>query len=61
MEFDNTEIAFQYRSDRDLKRARFLFSFMSSPLLTKIGIAITKLSLSMHLPIFATEHKLFLT
>jgi proline dehydrogenase len=51
MEFDNTEIAFQYRSDRELRRAHFLFSFMSSPLLTKVGIAIAKLSLSVHLPI----------
>ena len=50
-EFDNTEVAFQYRSDKELKHARFLFSSMSSPLLTKVGIKMTGLALSMHLPV----------
>ena len=50
-EFDNTEVAFQYRSDKELKHARFLFSSMSSPLLTKVGIKMTSVALSMHLPV----------
>jgi proline dehydrogenase len=49
--FDNTEIAFKYKSDNDLKRAQFLFSFMSSPLLTKIGIQAVTASMALHLPI----------
>ncbi len=52
-EFDNTEVAFQYRSNKELKHARFLFSSMSSPMLTNIGIKMTKLALSMHLPVKA--------
>ena len=52
-EFDNTEVAFQYRSDKELKHARFLFSSMSSPVLTNIGIKMTKLALSLHLPVKA--------
>jgi proline dehydrogenase len=50
-EFDNTEIAFKYRSDKDLKQAKFLFSSMNSPLLTKLGIMATKTALGIHLPI----------
>lgn len=50
-EFDNTEIAFKYRSDKDLKQAKFLFSSMNSPLLTKLGIMATKVALTAHLPI----------
>jgi proline dehydrogenase len=50
-EFDNTEIAFRYRSNKELKHARFLFSSMSSPLLTNVGIKLTKLALSLHLPV----------
>jgi proline dehydrogenase len=50
-EFDNTEIAFQYRSNKDLKKARFLFSSMSSPLLTSVGMRMTKIAMGLHLPI----------
>ncbi len=50
-EFDNTQIAFEYRSDKELKHARFLFSSMGSPTLTNLGIKMTKLALSLHLPV----------
>ena len=50
-EFDNTEVAFQYRSNKELKHARFLFTSMSSPMLTNVGIKMTKLALSLHLPV----------
>ena len=50
-DFDNTEIAFRYRTIKELKRGRFLFSFMSSPWLSLIGIKIVKLSMALHLPI----------
>ena len=49
--FDNTEIAFEYRSNKELKRAQFLFSSMSSPLLTKVGMTLTKWAMDWHLPI----------
>jgi len=49
--FDNTEIAFQYRSSGDLRRAHFLFSSMASPLLTKIGMGLTKFAMSTGLPV----------
>lgn len=50
-DFNNTEVAFKYRTDKDMKRAKFLFSFMSSPFLTKLGIRSAKLGMSLHLPI----------
>lgn len=50
-QFDNTEIAFSYRTTAELKQAHFLFSSMSSPTLTKIGMAFTKLAINLHLPI----------
>jgi len=50
-EFDNTEIAFQYRNNKELKRAQFLFSSMSSPTLTSIGLALTKWAMSWNLPV----------
>ncbi len=49
--FDNTEIAFQYRSNGDLRRAAFLFSSMGSPALTSIGMGFTKFAMSVGLPI----------
>lgn len=50
-EFDNTEIAFKYRTNEDLKRAKFLFSSMGSPVLTKIGMIGTKIAMALNLPV----------
>ncbi|MCW3123681.1 MAG: Proline dehydrogenase [Flavipsychrobacter sp.] len=59
-EFDNTEIAFKYRSDKELKRARFLFSSMGSPVLTSIGMKMTSLAISWNLPVKGLiRHTLF--
>lgn len=52
-EFDNTQIAFQYRNNQELKRARFLFSSMGSPVLTTIGMKLTKFAIAWHLPVKA--------
>lgn len=50
-EFENTEIAFRYRSNAELKQARFLFASMGSPVLTTVGMAFTKFAMALHLPI----------
>jgi len=50
-QFNNTEIAFRYRSDKDLKLGSFLFRSMNSPLVTRLGIAATKFSIKARLPI----------
>ncbi len=59
-EFDNTQIAFEYRTDNQLKRARFLFSSMGSPVLTNIGMKLTKAAISWNLPVQGIiKHTLF--
>ncbi len=59
-QFDNTEVAFQYRSNSELKRARFLFSSMGSPMLTSIGMKLTQFAISWKLPIKGLiKHTLF--
>jgi proline dehydrogenase len=50
-QLNNTEIAYKYRSDKELKLAHFLFKFMNSPMLTKVGIAGTRFAISTHMPI----------
>ncbi|MCF8449965.1 MAG: proline dehydrogenase family protein [Taibaiella sp.] len=50
-DIDNTEIAFRYRTDNDLKRANFLYSFIASPLRTRIGIGAVQAAMALHLPI----------
>jgi proline dehydrogenase len=49
--FENTEIAFKYRSNNELRRAQFLFSSMSSSLLTKTGLTLTKWAINWNLPV----------
>jgi proline dehydrogenase len=39
--FDNTEIAFAYKSDKELKQAHFLFSLMGRSWLVKLGTKLT--------------------
>lgn len=50
-QFENTEIAFKYRTTPELKQAQFLFSSMGSPTLTRLGMAVTKWAISWKLPI----------
>ena len=50
-EFDNTEIAFQYRNDKEMKRAKFLFSSMGSPALSSLGMKMTQFAISWKLPV----------
>ncbi len=49
--FENTEIAFQLKSDSELERAFFLFKMISSEPLVKIGTAATNFAIKAHLPI----------
>ncbi|MGO3183720.1 MAG: proline dehydrogenase family protein [Aequorivita sp.] len=49
--FDNTETAFQLKSDSELERAYFLFKMISVEPLVKIGSAVTKFALNLHLPV----------
>lgn len=49
--FDNTEIAFRSKNNRDLKRAYWLFKIIASPTVVKFGKWATNTSLKLHLPI----------
>lgn len=49
--FDNTENAFAYKSDKELKKARFLFSSMGYQTLVNLGIKITPWAIHAGLPI----------
>jgi len=49
--FDNTEAAFKLKSDSELERAYFLFKMIANEPLVKIGTAVTKFALNVHLPV----------
>ena len=49
--FDNTEFAFEYKSDKELRKARFLFSSMGKPWLVKLGTRLTPWAIKMGLPV----------
>lgn len=51
LSFENTEIAFRYKSQSDLRRARILFSTLASSGLVKLGKTLTYFALNAHLPI----------
>lgn len=49
--FDNTEVAFESKSNSDLKRAYQLFKMVSSPRMVKFGKWATNVALKLRLPI----------
>ncbi|MEO6168754.1 MAG: proline dehydrogenase family protein, partial [Chitinophagales bacterium] len=49
--FENTEIAFSYKTDKELKKSVWLFSLMNQNWLVKIGTRITPLAFQLKLPI----------
>jgi len=49
--FDNTEFAFEYKSDKQLKKANFLFSSMSHSWLVNMGVRVTPWAIRMGLPV----------
>jgi proline dehydrogenase len=49
--FDNTEIAFAYKSDRDLKHSHWLYKIMAKPWLVNIGTRLAPWSIRVGLPV----------
>jgi len=49
--FENTQNAFAYKSDAELKKARFLFQVMGNAFLVKLGIKLTPLAMRLKMPI----------
>ncbi len=51
LSFENTQIAFRYKSNSDLSRARMLFGTIANPGLVKVGKSLTYFALKLNLPI----------
>jgi proline dehydrogenase len=51
IDFSNTEIAFAYRSNNELKKAYWLFSMMASPKLVRSGKHFINFFNSVHFPL----------
>lgn len=49
--FDNTEIAFAYKSNRDLKHSHWLYSLMGKPWLVNLGTQLAPWSIRVGLPV----------
>jgi len=49
--FDNTENAFEYKSDKELKKADFLFSSMGHAMLVRLGTRLTPWAIRAGLPV----------
>ncbi len=49
--FDNTEFAFEYKTDEQLKKARFLFSLMGRQWMVKLGTRLAPWSIKAGLPV----------
>jgi len=48
--FDNTQFAFESKSDKDLKKAYYLYKLIGSPTLTSFGTSFFKLPFAVDLP-----------
>ena len=55
--FDNTENAFAYKSDKELKSAKFLFSTMGYPWFVQIGTRLTPFVMKTGLPVHGIIRK----
>jgi proline dehydrogenase len=52
--FENTQTAFAYKSNEQLKKAHFLFSSMGKPWLVNLGLKVTPYAIKWHLPFTKT-------
>lgn len=50
-DFSNTEVAFRYKSDRELSRAHFVFRVVNNPMVSAIATGLVKFSLALRLPV----------
>lgn len=49
--FEDTDIAFSYKSDRALQKANFIFSLVNHPWISAMATRLVKTALNIHLPI----------
>src|SRR5258708_5137004 len=51
VQFDDTGTAFSYKSDRQLRKANFIFSVVNHPLISNIATTLANFALKLHLPV----------
>jgi proline dehydrogenase len=51
IQFDNTAVAFSYKSDGELKKANLIFSLVNNPMVSAIATSLAKMSFALHLPV----------
>lgn len=51
LSFDNTAVAFSYKSDAALKKAHFIFSLVNNPWISSVATSLVKFALKLHLPV----------
>ena len=61
LSFDDTKIAFEYKSKKDLKKAYQLFTILKFPLIVSMGSKLTKLAIGLRLPINSLVKKFIFT
>ncbi len=49
--FDDTEVAFSYKSNKELGKANFIFSIVNHPAISSIATGLAKAALALHLPV----------
>ena len=49
--FGNTEIAFESKTDAELRRAHWLFQLLANPGLVRLGSSLTRIAVNLHLPV----------
>lgn len=49
--FDDTAVAFSYKSDSQLKKAHLIFSLVNHPMISAIATGLAKVSLNLRLPV----------
>lgn len=49
--FEDTEIAFSYKSDAELRKANFIFTLVNNPVISSVATGAVKVGLALHLPI----------
>jgi len=53
VEFNDTETAFSYKSDAELRKANFIFTLVNNPVISGLAVRAVRLGLFLHLPIKA--------
>lgn len=49
--FDDTKVAFSYKSDRELKKANFIFTLVNHPFISRMATGLAKAGLALRLPV----------